>query len=205
MCIHLFSSIVVDTPTHQSHFICFVLFSDFRFTFSRLKRHTQNKKKKNSVNLRIRTCFRGKRAHKKGNDGEKCIHDAVKIILEMVDRMVAPMTRQCHVSSRSPPNSFEIVRFNAINFVSRQSMQTGLFIICNKSNTEDDFRETFEKFGKIEEIYCVKDRSTGENKGIVYIKYSKTSEAANALEEMNGKCLAVPTGSRPLKVLVASR
>lgn len=84
-------------------------------------------------------------------------------------------------------------------------MRIGLFIICNKSNTEDDFREPFEKFGKIEEIYCVKDRSTGDSKGIVYIKYSKTSEAANALEEMNGKCLSVPSNSRPLKVLVASR
>lgn len=80
----------------------------------------------------------------------------------------------------------------------------GLFIICNKSNTEDDFREAFDKFGKIEEIYCVKDRNTGEHKGIVYIKYSKTSEAAHALEEMNGKCLGVPSGARPLKVLVAS-
>lgn len=42
----------------------------------------------------------------------------------------------------------------------------GLFIICNKNNTEDDFREAFEKFGKIEEIYTIKDRNTGDNKGI---------------------------------------
>lgn len=41
--------------------------------------------------------------------------------------------------------------------------------------------------------------------GVVYIKYSKTSEAAKALEEMNGKSLGKPPGSRPLKVLVASR
>lgn len=41
--------------------------------------------------------------------------------------------------------------------------------------------------------------------GVVYIKFSKTSEAAKALEEMNGKVLGNTTGNRPLKVLVASR
>lgn len=40
-----------------------------------------------------------------------------------------------------------------------------LFIICNKANTEADFRDAFEKFGKIEEIWVVKDKLTGENKG----------------------------------------
>lgn len=105
-----------------------------------------------------------------------------------------PMSRKCHVR-----------RIFRVFFGSNAVAHTGLFIICNKSNTEEDFRETFEKFGKIEEIYCVKDRSTGDNKGIVYIKYTKTSEAAHALEEMNGKCLGVPSGARPLKVLVASR
>lgn len=41
--------------------------------------------------------------------------------------------------------------------------------------------------------------------GVVYIKFSKTSEAAKALEEMNGKVLGNTSGNRPLKVLVASR
>ena len=37
--------------------------------------------------------------------------------------------------------------------------------------------------------------------GIAYIKFSKTSEAALAMEEMNGKCVA--SDPRPLKVLIA--
>ena len=37
--------------------------------------------------------------------------------------------------------------------------------------------------------------------GIAYIKFYKTSEAALAMEEMNGK--AVGTDPRPLKVLIA--
>lgn len=39
--------------------------------------------------------------------------------------------------------------------------------------------------------------------GVVYIKFAKTSEAARALEEMNGK--HVEGGSRPIKVLIAHR
>ena len=40
-----------------------------------------------------------------------------------------------------------------------------LFIVCGKSVTEDDFREAFNKFGTIEEIWMVKDRTSGEPKG----------------------------------------
>lgn len=50
-------------------------------------------------------------------------------------------------------------------YVLRVNDCLGLFIICNKQNTEDDFRDTFQKFGKIEEIYTIKDRTTGDNKG----------------------------------------
>lgn len=40
-----------------------------------------------------------------------------------------------------------------------------LFVICHKSLDEDDLKRAFEKFGKIEDIWVVKDRNTGENKG----------------------------------------
>lgn len=38
---------------------------------------------------------------------------------------------------------------------------------------------------------------------MTYIKFSKTSEAAFALEEMNGKTLG--TIGRPIKVMIASK
>jgi len=47
----------------------------------------------------------------------------------------------------------------------------------------------------------VKDKSTEEFKGICYIKFSKTSEAALAMEEMNGQTIG--NHLRPLKVMVA--
>jgi hypothetical protein len=37
--------------------------------------------------------------------------------------------------------------------------------------------------------------------GIAYIKFYKTSEAAYAMEEMNGRCIG--SDPRPLKVLIA--
>lgn len=78
-----------------------------------------------------------------------------------------------------------------------------LFIICNKGHTEDQFRETFSSFGNIEDIWVVKDKQTGESKGIVYIKFIRTSDAARAQEEMNGKQMG--SIDRPLKVLVAAK
>uniref|UniRef100_T1P7L1 RNA recognition protein n=1 Tax=Musca domestica TaxID=7370 RepID=T1P7L1_MUSDO len=77
-----------------------------------------------------------------------------------------------------------------------------LFIICNKAHTEEDFREAFSQFGDIEDIWVVKDKHTGESKGITYIKYAKTSQAARAQEEMNGKTIG--SLDRTLKVLVAA-
>ncbi|KAF0305374.1 RNA-binding protein 45 [Amphibalanus amphitrite] len=76
-----------------------------------------------------------------------------------------------------------------------------LFIVCGKSITEDDFREAFSKYGTVSEVWVVKDRATGEPKGVTYIKFNKTSEAALAMEEMNGRCIG--NHPRPLKVLIA--
>lgn len=71
-----------------------------------------------------------------------------------------------------------------------------LFIIGGKTLTEEDFREAFSPFGTIESI------SVKTQKGISYVKFSKTSEAAEALEEMNGKSIGVDP--RPLKIVIAS-
>ncbi|CAG9575495.1 unnamed protein product [Danaus chrysippus] len=77
-----------------------------------------------------------------------------------------------------------------------------LFIVCDRNLKEDNFREVFSKFGYIEDVRIPRDHKTGEPKGVVFIKFSKTSEAALALEEMNLKVM--PYSSRPLKVMVAA-
>ncbi|XP_052779140.1 RNA-binding protein 45-like [Mya arenaria] len=79
---------------------------------------------------------------------------------------------------------------------------TRLFILTGKGVTEDTLREKFEQYGKIEDLWIVKDKRTHEDKGVVYITFSKCSEAALAMEEMNGKILE--GNPRPLKVIMAS-
>lgn len=76
-----------------------------------------------------------------------------------------------------------------------------LFIMCGKQITEEQFRESFGPYGTIEEVWIVKDKVTREPKGVTYIKFSKTSEAALAMEEMNGK--VIEGSPRSLKVLIA--
>ena len=71
-----------------------------------------------------------------------------------------------------------------------------LFIIGGRALTEGDFREAFSPFGEIEKV----DVKPG--KGITYLKFAKTSDAAEALEEMNGK--SISSDPRPLKIVIAS-
>lgn len=55
--------------------------------------------------------------------------------------------------------------------------------------------------GRIEEIRILKERN-GTSKGVSYIKFAKTSEAALACEAMNGELIG--ESARPIKVLVAA-
>lgn len=55
--------------------------------------------------------------------------------------------------------------------------------------------------GRIEEIRILKDRD-GSSKGVAYIKFTKTSEAALACESMNGELIG--DSPRPIKVLIAA-
>jgi len=71
-----------------------------------------------------------------------------------------------------------------------------LFIIGGKTLTEVEFREAFSPHGRVERVDVKRD------KGISYIKFSKTSEAADALEALNGKTIG--TDPRPLKIVIAS-
>lgn len=77
-----------------------------------------------------------------------------------------------------------------------------LFVVCSKNNTESEFLDAFGKYGQIEDCRIVKDRD-GNNKGVAYVKFSRTSEAARACEALNGQLIG--QSSRPIKVLIAAR
>lgn len=77
-----------------------------------------------------------------------------------------------------------------------------LFIVCDRGLKEEQFRTAFSEFGCVEDVRIPRDHKTGEPKGVVFVKFSKTSEAAKALEAMNSKVMTNST--RPLKVMVAA-
>ncbi|XP_028174964.1 RNA-binding protein 45-like [Ostrinia nubilalis] len=81
-------------------------------------------------------------------------------------------------------------------------LHSRLFIVTEKGVTETDLRDAFSRFGHIEDIKIPRDHHTGESKGVAYIKYFKTSDAAAAIEGMNFKSL--PNVNRPIKVMVAA-
>lgn len=74
-----------------------------------------------------------------------------------------------------------------------------IFILGARSLSPDELRSAFEKFGTIVDVRMLKDRITRENKGISYITYEKASEAALAIEQMNGQF--VSGLDRPIKVI----
>lgn len=80
-----------------------------------------------------------------------------------------------------------------------------LFIVHGATIGEDELRKAFEKYGAPENIRMVKKREGDKDAhtAIAFVKYAKASEAAKAIEELNGKVLA---GSpKPLKVMVATK
>lgn len=77
-----------------------------------------------------------------------------------------------------------------------------LFIIGGKNTTEEEIENRFSEYGDIEYIDVKKDRDTGAMKGFTYVKYAKTSQAADALEATNGSLLS--GDARPIKVVIAN-
>ncbi|KAJ8403367.1 hypothetical protein AAFF_G00351390 [Aldrovandia affinis] len=59
---------------------------------------------------------------------------------------------------------------------------TRIFVMIPKTFTEDDLKETFKEYGDIEYCIIIKNKTTGESKGLGYVRYHKPSQAATAIE-----------------------
>ncbi len=55
--------------------------------------------------------------------------------------------------------------------------------------TDEDLRQTFEKFGQVESINIIKDRFTGESRGFGFVEMPSKDEAQSAITGLNGKDL----------------
>lgn len=76
-----------------------------------------------------------------------------------------------------------------------------LFLVISKSTSEEVIREKFSFFGEIQDIWVVRDKQSKDHKGIAYVKFSRSSQACRAMEDMHGKALTEDT--KPIKVFIA--
>lgn len=63
-----------------------------------------------------------------------------------------------------------------------ETARTRLFIVCPKEYTEEELKGKFVHFGDFEYCNIIRDKTSGESKGFGYVKFSKASTAALAME-----------------------
>lgn len=72
-----------------------------------------------------------------------------------------------------------------------ESARTRLFVVCPKHFNEDDLKLKFEQFGDYDYCNIIRDKHTGESKGFGYVKFSKASTAAVAMENCDKSLKAI--------------
>ncbi|XP_040213602.1 RNA-binding protein 45 isoform X2 [Rana temporaria] len=68
---------------------------------------------------------------------------------------------------------------------------TRIFVMIPKTFTEDDVKDTFKEYGHIEYCSIIKNKSTGESKGLGYVRFLKPSQAALAIENCDRNYKAI--------------
>ena len=51
---------------------------------------------------------------------------------------------------------------------------------------ESDLRQVMEEYGVVESVKLITDRETGRSKGFAFVEMPESSEASNAIKELNG-------------------
>ena len=72
-----------------------------------------------------------------------------------------------------------------------ESARTRLFVVCPKEFTENDLKSKFEQFGDFDYCNIIHDKQTGDSKGFGYVKFSKASTAALAMENCDKSLKAI--------------
>ena len=53
--------------------------------------------------------------------------------------------------------------------------------------TNDELRDHFAQAGNVESVSVIEDRMTGRSRGFAFVEMATPEEAANAIEQLNGK------------------
>jgi RNA recognition motif-containing protein len=64
------------------------------------------------------------------------------------------------------------------------------------ASTEESLKQLFEQFGAVVSAHIITDKFTGNSRGFGFVQMANDSEAAQAIESLNGKEL----DGRPLRV-----
>lgn len=59
----------------------------------------------------------------------------------------------------------------------------------NVKTTKEELRKLFETYGKVEHVNIITDRETGLPRGFAFVEMTNESEAARAIEALNGSVL----------------
>ncbi|KAM4698576.1 RNA-binding protein 45 [Rhinophrynus dorsalis] len=68
---------------------------------------------------------------------------------------------------------------------------TRIFVMFPKSYTEDDVKNKFKEYGQIDYCSIIKNKHTGESKGLGYVRFLKPSQAALAIENCDRSFKAI--------------
>ena len=79
----------------------------------------------------------------------------------------------------------EIIHYSGI-FLDEEVMRLYVGNLA-KDVTDQDLREAFQTFGKLDEVSIVKDRSNGVSKGFAFVDMPVDAEAKAAIEGLHGK------------------
>lgn len=57
----------------------------------------------------------------------------------------------------------------------------------SRETTEEELKQAFEQFGRVESAAIITDKFTGQSKGFGFVEMNNTAESQAAMENLNGK------------------
>jgi RNA recognition motif-containing protein len=74
-----------------------------------------------------------------------------------------------------------------------------LFVAVDKKSSSEEIKNYFAQFGLVDHVHILKDKESGDSRGVAYVKFYKASHAALALEGAASDYKAILADPRPPK------